>query len=132
LRFVVDQGDTDLAQVGPPTVERWSGSVRDLSDARACRALNRLSSLFKWATSFGHTPTNALDLVQGPRRRSRVQPCPSPEGVRATLDVTQNLNERVALLALATSGLRRAELLDLRWSNVDLPRRLRLRSRGDK
>lgn len=49
------------------------------------------------------------------------------------LDATHGLTERAALLALATSGLRRAELLGLDWSNVDLPRRrLRIHGKGNK
>ena len=49
------------------------------------------------------------------------------------LDATRGQTERAALLALATSGLRRAELLALTWPDVDLPnRRLRIRGKGDK
>jgi integrase/recombinase XerC len=49
------------------------------------------------------------------------------------LGATRAQTERAALLALATSGLRRAELLALTWPDVDLPnRRLRIRGKGDK
>jgi site-specific recombinase XerD len=41
--------------------------------------------------------------------------------------------ERAAVLALATAGLRRAELLSLKWEDVDLQnRRMRIRGKGDK
>ncbi len=131
--FMQDQAVADLDAIDAPTVERWIASMRHLSDATVCRALNCLSSLFKWAIRFGHTPTNPLDLVNRPRQRPRLQPCPSPEEVQALLDATQGLNERVALLALATSGLRRAELLALDWSDVHLPqRRLHIHGKGNK
>ena len=49
------------------------------------------------------------------------------------LDATRNLTERVALLSMATSGLRRSEALALQWEGVDLPaHRLRIHGKGDK
>jgi integrase len=49
------------------------------------------------------------------------------------LDATRGITERAALLLMATSGLRRAELLALTWNYVDLPnRRLRIHGKGDK
>ena len=48
------------------------------------------------------------------------------------LEATRNLTERAALLALATSGLRRAELLGLTWNDADLlNRRLRIHGLGN-
>ena len=53
--------------------------------------------------------------------------------IQAMLDATRGQTECAALLALATSGLRRAELLALTWPDADLPsRRLRIRGEGDK
>lgn len=132
-RFADELGRTPLAQVDPATVELWTASMRDLSDATVRRALNSLSGLFKWAIRFGHAPANPLDLVHRPKTRRRIPKTPHPEEVQALLDATRGPTERAALLALATSGLRRAELLALTWSDVDLPnRRLRIHGKGDK
>jgi integrase/recombinase XerC len=132
-RFMDEQGKTDLAAVDPATVERWMASMRDLSVATVSRALNSLSGLFKWAIRFGYAATNPLDQVHRPKARRRIPKTPAPDEVRAMLDATRGQTERAALLALATSGLRRAELLALTWSDVDLPnRRLRIRGKGDK
>jgi integrase/recombinase XerC len=133
LRFLENQGDTDLAQVDPALIERWTASMRHLSDATVRRALNSLSGLFKWAVRFGHAQANPLDQVHRPKTRRRIPKTPRPEEVQALLDATRSPTERAALLALATSGLRRAELLALTWPDVDLPnRRLRIRGKGDK
>jgi integrase/recombinase XerC len=51
----------------------------------------------------------------------------------AMLAATRGLAERAVLLALATSGLRRAEALSLNWTEVDLEaRQLTVRGKGDK
>lgn len=133
LSFLGDQGDLPLAEVTPQLVERYTASLRHLSDASLSCALNALSSLFRWAVRFDYAKANPLDKVQRPRKKHKVQPCPSPAEVSALLDATKGPTERAALLAMATSGLRRAELLGLDWSAVDLPtRRLRILGKGDK
>ncbi|MEN6641631.1 MAG: tyrosine-type recombinase/integrase [Armatimonadia bacterium] len=133
LAFIGDQADLPLANVTPQLLERYTASLRDLSDATVRRALNALSSLFRWACRAGHASTNPVDLVQRPRKKQKIQPCPSPDEVSALLDATKGPTERAALLAMATSGLRRAELLGLDWSAVNLPaRRLRIIGKGDK
>jgi integrase/recombinase XerD len=113
LAFLHAERQLQLAQVETLTVERWMASMRDLSTATVCRALNSLSGLFKWAIRFRNAQANPLDLIERPRQRRQVQPSPTPEEVQAMLDATRNLTERVALLSMATSGLRRSEALAL-------------------
>jgi len=108
-------------------------SMRDLSDATVRRSLNALSGLFRWAVRFGYTSANPVDLIDRPREKRRIEPCPTQEEVAALLRAARGHAERAALLALSTSGLRRAELLSLKWEDVDLQsRRMRLRGKGDK
>lgn len=125
--------DADLEAVDVPQVETWVGTMRHRADATVRRALNAASGLFAWAVRFRHATDNPLERVQRPRKRRRIQPSPKPQEVAAMLAATRGETERAALLALATSGLRRAELLGLNWPDVDLPnRRLRIRGKGDK
>jgi len=108
-------------------------SMRNLSVATVRRAINALSSLYVWAVRFGHAHRNPVDPVERPGRRKRVQPCPSPADVRAILAAARNDTERAVILALATSGLRRAELIAVEWPTVDLDRRrMRIHGKGDK
>jgi integrase/recombinase XerC len=133
LAFLGDEADLPLTQVTPQLLERYTASLRALSDASLRRTLNALSSLFRWAVRFDYAAANPLDKVERPRKRHQVQPCPSPAEVSTLLDATKGPTERAALLALATSGLRRAELLGLDWSAVNLPaRRLRILGKGNK
>ena len=133
LAFLDHPESTALGDISPQLLERWTASMRALSDASVRRALNAVSSLFRWACRCGYACGNPVDLVERPRKRQQVQPCPSPAEVSALLDATKGPTERAALLAMATSGLRRAELLALDWRDVDLPgRRLRIHGKGDK
>ncbi len=132
-RFLDSDPQRPLATIDTPTVENWIATVHHLSDATVRRALNSLSGLFKWAIRFGHASSNPIDLVHRPKKRRRIATCPSPQEVQTMLDATRNLTERAVLLTLATSGLRRAELLGLTWNDADLPnRRLRIHGKGDK
>lgn len=58
LRSQMTSADTNqpLAQVTPPNVERCMGSMQSLSDATLRRALNALSSMFRWAVSLRVPP----------------------------------------------------------------------------
>ncbi len=122
----------DLQTLSAPLIEHWMASMRDLADATVCRSLNALSGLFRWAIRFGYATSNPLEYIERPRKKHRVQPCPTKEEVAAMLRASRGYAERVALLALSTSGLRRSELLGLKWEDVDLHnRRMSVRGKGD-
>jgi site-specific recombinase XerD len=131
--FLGDQVTMPLADVSAPLVEHWMASMRHLSDSTVRRSLNALSGLFRWAVRLGHATSNPLDLVERPKTKRHIEPCPTREEVAAMLRASRGRAERGALLALATSGLRRAELISLPWEHVDLAgRRMRIRGKGDK
>ena len=131
--FVGDGAPCALQDIDVATIESWQGSMRHLSDATVRRALNSLSALYRWAVRFGHAASNPLDHVERPKKKRRMEPCPTPDHVRDILHATQGETERATLLALATSGLRRNELLVLSWEDVELMgRRLRIQGKGDK
>jgi len=133
LALYLGQDIEDLQTLTPPLIERWMASMRDLSDATVRRSLNALSGLFRWAVRFGYTQSNPVDYIDRPKKKRRIQPCPTQDEVAALLRAARGHAERAAVLALATSGLRRAELLALTWEDVDLQnRRMRIRGKGDK
>ena len=132
-QFLGHHSTIDLRSLEPALIEHWMGSMSGLSDSTVCRSLTALSGLFDWAMRMGYATHNPLKDVERPRKRTRIQPCPTKDEVAAMLTATRSHAERAALLGMATSGLRRAELLSLRWENVNLEdSSLRVRGKGDK
>ena len=133
VSFVDSDTHLLLKDITPPLIENWIASMRHLSTPTVRRPLNALSALFTWAVRFNHAPSNPVDRVERPKATLRLQPCPSCEQVAALLHACHGTTEQTALIAMATSGLRRAELLALQWPDVDLTKgRLRIRGKGDK
>jgi len=133
LTTYLGQDIEDLHTLTPPLIERWMASMRHLSAATVRRSLNALSGLFRWAVRFGYATTNPVDLVDRPKKKRRIEPCPTRDEVAALLRAARGHAECAALLALATSGLRRSELLSLKWEDIDLgSRTMRIRGKGDK
>lgn len=76
----------NLQALSPPLIEHWMASMRDLSASTVRRSLNALSGLFRWAVRFGYTNTNPVDFVDRPRKKHRIQPCPSKGEIAAMRD----------------------------------------------
>ena len=107
--------------------------MRHLCSSTVRRRINALASMFRWAVRFGNVTVNPVDQVERPRVRPQIQPCPTSAEVSGMLEGCKGDTERACLLAMATSGLRRGELLALDWHDVDLEnKRLRVNGKGDK
>ena len=133
VSFAHESGVFELEAVTPVLAERWAYSLKGLAASSVTRALNAVSSLFKWAVRFGYAAANPLDRVERPRRKKRVLPCPSLDDVRALLAGADTLTQQAALLAMAMGGLRKSEVLDLSWDTVSFQtRRMTVRGKGDK
>ncbi len=72
------------------------------------------------AVRWGKVPRNVADLASPPRRQQTEMQTWSASELRAFLDHVQQDRLYALWLLAATSGMRRGELLGLRWRGVDL------------
>lgn len=113
-----------LGRLGVPDVQSWLADRVRTGTAIGTirRAKNVLSQALKWAWSADLVTKNAAALTRSPKDAA---PPPEPlslEEARKVLAVTR-AHRRAALYEVAlTYGLRRGELLGLKWSQVDFDR----------
>lgn len=114
-----------LGEIRPPQLQAWTvqrikGGV---SGATVNRNLNVISALYRWAIRSGHVSENPASKVErfSERGRARETYLTAAES-RALIEVCSPGTRDVVLAALHT-GMRRGELLALRWRRVDVERR---------
>src|SRR5262249_7263622 len=127
-------GGIELHKVRPAHVQ----AVLDAETARGCSARTvgqaraALSSAFTFAVRGGFIAINPVRATQTPTPQKPRLTTPTPENLPALIDAAdktprdKDRSERrtwaVPILLAATTGARRAEVLGLRWSHVDLDR----------
>lgn len=83
-----------------------------------------LCQLFGLAVRWEIVARSPMGRVESPGRAPRSWSVLSPEETRRLLDSTRGQWVHGPILLVAAGGLRRGECLALRWSDVDLPRRI--------
>ena len=87
-------GLDDLQALTPPVIERWMASMPHLSGATVRRSLTTLPGLFRWALRFGYSTTNPVDLIDRPKKKHHIEPCPTKDEVAAMLRASRGHAER--------------------------------------
>jgi integrase len=115
------KGET-LQSIGPEMIERYKAKRRtEVSPASVNRGLSCLRTMFNKAVEWGRLETSPLRTIKKlkePQGRERIL---SAEEARRLLDCASDAIRPVLVVALNT-GMRRSEILSLKWSNVDLTR----------
>jgi integrase len=107
--------------------------MRGCSAAALRQHLSALSAFLKAGIVLGYAATNPVDRLERPPARCRLMPVPNDGQLPRLLAVTHRPMARTMLLTLATTGIRRAELVGIRIEDVDLERRrVRIRGKGAK
>jgi site-specific recombinase XerC len=102
----------------PPVLEAFAISLSGYAPATINRALNASSSFCSFLVRTGRLDRNPVDSVLKPRKQRRLPDIPELDDCRALIAAAADVREQTMLLMLAGAGLRRAELLDLRLSDL--------------
>lgn len=97
------------------------------------RKLDAISSLYRHLVATGRLTVNPLATVPRPKRSRKIPTIPTPDECRRILAACATPRERLILLLLTTSGIRRSELIGLNCEDLapDLGS-MRIAGKGDK
>jgi len=121
-------GDTPLHQITTWQIEKWKAELRrTLKPNSVNRHLIVIKHIFKKAIEWGFTkqnPTNGVKRLPGDERTRYL----TEEELDQLMAACREITSKPWLPSLVTlavhTGMRRGELLALKWENVDLDRKL--------
>lgn len=114
-------GDILLKSLRAEHVQRMVNDMsnRGLSPKNIRDTFNNVNAALKKAMQVKLIPYNPCEGVVLPKLKKYKAKVYSPEMIRHLLDVASGTDMYLPLLLLVTAGLRRGELLALRWKNID-------------
>jgi integrase len=113
-------GATPLGDLTPLAIEAWLRRLGATHPGAAVKAKAILSSALTDAVRLGLLPSNPARSARVPRRAPGPRPVLAAAEVQRLLDATTSERLGALVVCAALLGLRRGELLGLRWADVDL------------
>jgi len=119
-RIVPRWGGHRFKEIKAVAVERWLGSIDDLSNGSKAKIKGIMSEVFQHAIRYGwlNDGENPIFAVRQSTKRVRVtEPLEASEFRALMLELSQKM--RVIGILAATTGLRISEVLGLKWMDID-------------
>ena len=111
-------GPLYLHLIKPVAVEQWLRSIEALSDGSKAKIRNIMSALFSHAIRFEIAEKNPIKAVRQSAKRSSV-PVVLDASELQRLFSQLGVRERAMIMIEALTGIRRSELMGLKWKDVD-------------
>jgi integrase len=114
-------GHVQLKQLHPQTIQAYYGKACENLSARTVHHQHRvLSQSLKYAVRQGYLGRNPAELVDPPSPRKKAMLTLTPAEVEVLLGTAQDSDYYPVIYTAVSTGLRQAELLGLRWRDIDL------------
>ena len=119
-RIVPRWGGYRVGEIKAVAVERWLGSIDDLSNGTKAKIKGIMSEVYQHAIRYGwlNDGENPIFAVRQSAKRTRVtEPLEAAEFRALMLELPHKM--RVIGIVAATTGLRISEVLGLKWMDID-------------
>ena len=121
LHIVPFFGQLRLDEIMLPHVREFMKALlaKELSPKTVLNAMVVLKEMFKHAVQWGYLDANPAQYAERPRAEDQEMQILTPPEIRRLLDAADE-PVRTLLLCAVLTGMRRGELLGLRWEDIDL------------
>lgn len=114
-------GQLQLKKLHTQAIQAYYGKACENLSARTVHHFHRvLSQSLKYAVRQGYLGRNPCEFVDAPSPRKKTMRTLTPAEVEILLDKARNNQHYPIIYTAVSTGLRQAELLGLRWRDIDL------------
>jgi integrase len=119
--FIPALGHILLRQLTPQAIQAYYGQACEKLSAKSVLYHHRiLKESLKYAVRQGYLGRNPCDLVDPPKPRQKPMRTLTPEELKTLLETASGNQFYPVIYTAVSTGLRQAELLGLRWRDIDL------------